>query len=476
MINAADAFLRGVGTFFIIYLILYASYLFFSVTVGAWKLYQRDRMQRIRNELKHDYYLPVSVLVPAYNEEVTIVDSVKSLFDLDYRLYEIIVIDDGSKDNTAGELIKAYGLREVKRPIHRKIACRPQRAIYETKVKNIRLTLICKENGGKGDALNMGVNASRYPYFLCLDADSMLQSDSLEKIVQPVLEDDSIVAVGGLIRVAQCVVMEGGEVKGYHMPLNPITCMQVVEYDRSFLASRILMDQFNGNLIISGAFGLFKKDVAVAAGGYDSDTLGEDMELVVKLHVFCRNNKIKYSIRYEPNAVCWSQAPSTMKDLMKQRRRWHLGLFQSMIKYHQIFANLRFGLVSFVSYLYYLLFELLSPVIEVFGILTIALAFCMGLLNLPFMIQFFLLYSVYGAILTVTAFFQRIYTQGLKISTADTVKAVWMCLLEGLFFRYVLAFVRATAFIGYKKRKREWGSIQRTRHQDEQWRRENIEK
>ncbi|MCR1839172.1 glycosyltransferase family 2 protein [Murimonas intestini] len=476
MINAADAFLRGVGVFFIVYLILYASYLFFSVTVGAWKLYQRDKMQRIRNELKHDYYMPVSVLVPAYNEEVTIADSVESLLNLDYRLYEIIVVDDGSKDRTAEELIKAYHLRKVQRPIHKKVACKPHTAIYETKVNNIRLTLICKENGGKGDALNMGINASRYPYFLCLDADSMLQRDSLEKIVQPVMEDDNIVAVGGLIRVAQCVVMEKGTVKEYHMPLNPITCMQVVEYDRSFLASRILMDQFNGNLIISGAFGLFKKDVAVAAGGYDTDTLGEDMELVVKLHVFCRNNQIKYSIRYEPNAVCWSQAPSCLKDLMKQRRRWHLGLFQSMTKYHQIFANFRFGLISFISYLYYLLFELLSPVIEVFGLLTMVLAFCLGLLNLPFMIEFFLIYSVYGAILTMTAFFQRIYTQGLKISAADTAKAVWICLLEGLFFRYILAFVRATAFVGYKRRKREWGSIKRISQQDKNWKQENNEK
>lgn len=462
MINYLDSFLRGVGVFFIIYLILYATYLFFSVTVGAWRLYERNRMQRIRNELKHDYYVPVSVLVPAYNEEVTITNSVRSLLDLDYKLYEIIVVDDGSKDRTAQKLIQEFGLKRVNRPVRIKIPCEPQKSIYETKVKNIRLTLICKENGGKGDALNMGINASRFPYFLCLDADSMLQADSLERIVQPVLEDEDIVAVGGMIRVAQCVEIDEGSVKSYRLPLNPVTCMQVVEYDRSFLASRILMDQFNGNLIISGAFGLFKKDVAMAAGGYDSDTLGEDMELSVKLHVFCRNNARKYSIRYEPNAVCWSQAPSSLGDLAKQRRRWHLGLFQSMMKYRQIFVNLRFGLVSLISYTYYLLFELLSPVIEVFGILTVLLAMCHGLLNIPFMIRFFLIYSLYGAILTVTAFFQRIYTQGLKVSVADTIKAVVMCLLEGIFFRYVLSFVRAAAFIGYKKRKKEWGRIKRT--------------
>lgn len=461
-----DVFLRGIGIFYLIYLILYASYLFFSVAVGAWRLYQRDRMQRIRNELKHKYYVPVSILVPAHNEEVTIVDNVKSLLDLDYRLYEIVVVDDGSSDGTAGELITAFDMKQVNRPIHLRIPCQPLKGVYEAWQGSIRLTLISKENGGKGDALNMGINASRYPYFLCLDADSLLQRDSLEKIVQPVLEDDDVVAVGGLIRVAQCVDMKDGRVQSYHLPLNSITSMQVVEYDRSFLASRILMDQFNGNLIISGAFGLFKKDVVAAAGGYDHDTLGEDMELVVKLHVFCRNNLRRYAIRYEPNAVCWSQAPSSLKDLMKQRRRWYLGLFQSMIRHWQLFCNLRFGLVSFVSFLYYLLFELLSPVIEVFGILTIVLALCFGLLNVRFMIQFFLLYALYGAVLTITAFFQRIYTQGLKISPGDAVKAVFICLLESVFFRYVLSFVRVTAFVGYKKKKRDWGTIKRMRHEE----------
>lgn len=464
MNNFVERFMDGVGVFYLVYLLIYTSYLILSVTIGAWQLYQRNRMIRFRNELKHDYYVPVSILVAAYNEEVTIVDSVKSLLELKYCLYEIIVVDDGSIDNTAKELIEAFHLKPVNRPIHRRLACQPYRAVYETMLGKVKLTLISKVNGGKGDALNIGINASRFPYFLSIDADSLLQRDSLEKIVQPVLEDDSIVAVGGLIRVAQCVDMEDGEVKSYHLPLNPITCMQVVEYDRSFLASRILMDQFNGSMIISGAFGLFKKDIVVAAGGYDIGTLGEDMELVVKLHVFCRNNNKKYSLRYEPNAICWSQTPTSLTDLMKQRRRWYLGLFQCMVKYYRVFANLRFGLVSFVSYMYYLLFELLSPAIEVFGIITMLLAWNSGILNVPFMIKFLLLYGVYGAILTMTAFFQRIYTQNLEIGFSDAMRAVLMCLLESLFFRYVLSFVRVTSFIGYRKKRTQWGVIKRVKH------------
>ena len=459
-------FLDIAAKFFLVYLLLYASYLFLSVTVGAYRLYQQDRMRRVHNELKHDYYFPVSILVPAYNEEVTILDNIESLLSLDYRLYEVIVIDDGSKDNTSQVVIDHFRMHKVDRPIRKSVPCQPQEAIYEADDTRVRLTLIRKKNGGKGDALNMGINASQFPFFLCIDADSMLQKDSLERIVQPVMENDSVVAVGGLIRVAQCVDMVDGSVTSYSLPWHPVLCMQVMEYDRSFLASRILLDTFNGNLIISGAFGLFRKDVVIAAGGYDTGTLGEDMELVVRLHVFCRNNKIPYSIRYEPNAVCWSQAPASLGDLRKQRRRWHLGLFQSILKHRTMFLSPRFGLVGSVSYLYYLLYELLSPQVQLLGLVVTAVAGWAGVLNVSFMIRFFLLYAVYGAILTITAFFQRIYTQNLKISTRDAIKACFMCLVENVFFRFFLDFVRLTSFIGYRKRKNQWGQIKRFRQSE----------
>ena len=257
------------------------------------------------------------------------------------------------------------------------------------------------------------------------------------------------------------VEIKNSEIVKYKIPSRPVLGMQVMEYARTFLASRILKDLYGGNLIISGAFGLFKKDYAVAVGGYDSSTLGEDMELVMKLHVFCINNHIKYKIAYEPEAICWSQAPGNVRDLMKQRRRWHLGLFQCMTRYYYIFANIRFGLLSFVSYLYYLFFELLSPIIETMGLGIMIIAQLSGLLNVTFLINFFILYSLFGTFITLTAFFQRIYTRSIKLSFMDGLKAIALCLMECLFFRYLLSFVRITAFIGYKKRKHSWGSIKR---------------
>lgn len=295
-------------------------------------------------------------------------ETVKSLLALEYKLYEIVVVDDGSKDNTSQKLIEAFDMKPIRRPIHRKINCQTEEFVYESVSEKVPLTLIRKKNGGKADSLNMGINACKFPYFICMDADSVLQYDSLSKISRPILEQENIVAVGGVVRPANSVTLDHGRVLNYKLPSNVLACMQVLEYDRSFLASRILFDKFNGSLIISGAFGLFKKDVVIAAGGYDHSTMGEDMELVVKLHEYCTLNEIPYCVKYATDAICWSQAPERLKDLCKQRKRWHLGLFQSMWKHKVMLFNAKFGAVSFVSFFYFLIYELLSPFIEIFGI------------------------------------------------------------------------------------------------------------
>lgn len=461
MFDFVKTFYSIVGVFFVLYLMGYSTFLMASVILGALELYRDHKKRRYHNEIEHEYYVPVSIVVPAYNEEITVVDTVKSLLMMDYRLYEIVVVDDGSKDQTTQVLLDAFGLKKVSRPINRQIRCKKEINVYEGKINHISVTLVQKENGGKADALNMGINASRYPYFICMDADSVLQRDSLKNIVKPVLEDDSAAAVGGLVRISNCAVLKEGELVDYHMPWNPIVGMQILEYDRSFMASRILLDKFNGNLIISGAFGLFQKSAVTDVGGYDSTTMGEDMELVVKLHAFCRINQLPYSIKYAPDAICWSQCPTTIRDLKKQRRRWYLGLYQSLKKHRRMFFSPEFGAVGYVSYLYYLLYELLSPFIELFGIVTMIMAYLVDLINVPFMITFFVIYALYGAVLTITAFFSRIYTQNIKLSFMDVIKSVYLCLAESVFFRFIQAFTRMTAFFGYKKKKNVWGQIKR---------------
>ncbi|MFB1052174.1 glycosyltransferase family 2 protein [Paraliobacillus sp. JSM ZJ581] len=456
-----ENFMEFIALIFVTYMLLYTTYLFLSVLFGAVQLYENDQMIKLHNEIKHNYYLPISIIIPAYNEEVTIVDNIKSLLHLDYKLYEIIIVDDGSTDETSKRLLDFFPFQQTIRPIQRKIKCKKEEVIYEATINDINITLIRKINGGKSDALNMGINLSSYPYFVTVDADSSLQKNALKKIIQPILIDEEIIAVGGMVRVAQCVEMTDAEVYDYRMPWRPIIGMQVMEYDRSFLASRILLDQFNGNLIISGAFGLFKKDVVIAVGGYKTDTIGEDMELVMRLHTFMMNNKHSYKIRYHPDAICWSQSPESFRDIATQRRRWHLGLFQSLTSYPMMISRFRYKPVSFVSYLYYWIFEMLGPFIEVLGVSTIILAFYFDLLNVPFMINLFLIYTSYGVLLSLTSFFQRVYTQGLTLHVLDIVKAIIMVILENAIYRYILSFIRVTSLIGYKKKKHMWGSINR---------------
>ncbi len=456
-----QTFFNAVGVFFVLYMVGYASFLFLSVTIGSTTLYSAKRRMAMKNELANDYYVPVSILIPAYNEAVTIVSAIRSLLALEYRLYEIVIVDDGSTDNTAQVVQDAFHMIQVLRPIHQKLPCQPVIEVYESKEWKVPITLIRKRNGGKADALNMGINACRYPYFLCMDADSILQYDSLDKIVRPVLEEDNVVAVGGTVRPCNGAKVENGRVVRYRMPQNLLACMQVLEYDRSFLASRIMFDKFNGSIIISGAFGLFQKSVVVAAGGYATNTVGEDMELVVKLHEFCRENRRPYRIRFATDAICWTQVPERLRDLLGQRRRWHIGLFQSMIGHRRILANPRYGMVSFVSYVYFLIYELLSPYIEVFGVLTMAMAAALDFLNLPFMLLYMVIYIVYTAILSLTAFFARVHTIDLKLSPMDIGKAIGLCALEVSCLRFVLAWVRMISLFGYRHRKNQWKKIQR---------------
>lgn len=464
-IDVVKTILSIIEIFFIIYLVGYSTFLFISVLIGSVTLYRQKKVEPLKQKIKPDYDIPVSIVVPAHNEEVTVVDTVKSLLTLEYQKYEIIVVDDGSTDNTAKVLIENFNMHKVYKPIEKLVKCKKEEFIYETNEYKVPITVVRKSNGGKADSLNMGINAAKFPYFICMDADSMLQFDSLKNITEPLLERGDVVACGGLIRISNDIKFQNGRVKKYKLPKNLLAAMQVLEYDRSFFASRIMLDGFNGNLIISGAFGLFNREYVIAVGGYDTTTVGEDMELVMKLHVFCKLHNMKYSIKYVPDAVCWSQAPEILKDLIKQRKRWHIGLFQSMTKYKELFLNMKFGLISFISYLYFLIYELLSPVIEVAGIVITVIAFFLKLINIKFMILFFALYAAFGAVLSITIFLARIYLQNSRLSIIDLLKALFLCFIEIAGLRQIMSVSRMTSLIGYKKKKNLWSDLTRKKQQ-----------
>lgn len=440
-------------TFFIIYMFTYCTFLFISVIVGSNELFESIKKKMLRNEIHHDYYVPISIIVPAYNEEITITETVKSLQNLKYKIYEIIVVNDGSADTTSETIIKNFELKEVMKPIRNRLRCKNALSIYESEDGGI--TLINKENGGKADSINMGINASKYPYFVCMDADSILQKDSLTKIAIPVLENQDVVAVGSMIRISNDSIFEKGELIKMRLPKKLIPALQVLEYERSFLASRILLDKFNANLIISGAFGLFKKEAVINVGGYQEGSIGEDMELIVKLHSYYKSNKLPYQIKYAYDAICWTQAPERLSDLMKQRKRWHIGLFQSLIKHKKLIGS--------GSYLYYLIYELLSPFIELIGIGVTLLAVMFGLVEFKNMAIFFFVYIFFGAILTVISFLTRAFLSDVKIDKKDVVKAFILCIPETLCLRFILAWTRIFALFFYRGKKTKWGRIQRVK-------------
>lgn len=442
--------------FFVIYLLGYSTFLFISVVSGGNELFENIKKKELRNEIHHEYYVPISIIVPAYNEEVTITKTINSLLSLNYRTYEIIIVNDGSTDKTLDTVIKNLNLQLVNRPIRKQLNCQEEIAVYENSTENkISITLIDKVNGGKADAINMGINAAKYPYFVCMDADSILESDSLTKIAVPVLENQDVVAVGSMIRISNDSVFENGKLVQLRLPKKLIPALQVLEYERSFLASRIFLDKFNANLIISGAFGLFKKSSVINVGGYQVGSMGEDMELIVKLHSYYRSNKLPYKIKYAYEAVCWTQVPERLRDLLKQRKRWHIGLFQSLTQHK--------NLLTAGSYLYYLIYELLSPFIELGGLFVTLLAAVFGLLNVKYMISFFLVYALFGSALTVISFLTRNFLSETKIKFRDVLKAFILCVPENIILRFMMAWTRMLALLFYRGEKTNWGSIKRVR-------------
>lgn len=458
-------FVDYLNTFFLYYMFIYAIVFFISTIFAILNLNEDKRNKMYLNELSlksTDNYVPVSILVPAYNEEETICDCVESLSYVDYPEYEIVVIDDGSNDYTSNKLINKFELKKVPRPIRRLVKCKNEQFIYEGYIKDgIKLTLVKKENGGKADALNMGINVSKFPLFVSLDADSILQRDSISNIVMPFMEDDTTIAVGGSIKVANQVVLDKGQVIKVMPPKKILTIFQTIEYYRVFLTTRVWFNSFNGNLIISGAFGLFKKNAVLNVGGYDTDTVGEDMDLVVKLHSFYRKNKIKYKIKYEYKAICWSQVPEKLKDLKGQRRRWHIGLITSLNSHRYIFLNPKYGLVGIFSFLYFVVYEMFSCIIDVFGLIIILISYFNGLLNLKFLITFLFIYIFYSVIISLTAIILENYMFKYILKLSTLLKLMLFAFLESFGYRQLCSWYRITGFIGYRKRKYQWNKISR---------------
>jgi cellulose synthase/poly-beta-1,6-N-acetylglucosamine synthase-like glycosyltransferase len=448
---------------------LFAYFVVFSI-FHAWLLvmagldlrrYSRNVViANLRRTVRSPLAPPISILVPAYNEEAGIIESVSSLLALDYPNFEIVVVSDGSSDQTVAQMIKGFDLEKVDRPTPPYLEHEEVEGVYVPKGR-LNLILIDKGNGGKADALNAGINFSKYPIVCAIDADSILEQDALVKTAMPFIEDPERVMVsGGLIRIANGCRIESGRMVEAKLPRTSLPMFQVVEYLRAFFGARTGWSAVNGLLIVSGAFGLFRKDAVIASGGYSTETVGEDMELVVKIHRTMREQKRPYRVVYIPDPVCWTEAPESMRILRKQRRRWHRGSIEALLMHRKMFLNPRYGVAGMVAMPAVLLFEILGPIIELSGYAFAVYAFATGGIALPVFLLFLSVSVLYGLILSFGAIALEDATFGRHPGWDQLGKILLYAVLENLGYRQI-SHVWKMEGIWDVIHGGEWGAMER---------------
>ncbi|MCK5763379.1 MAG: glycosyltransferase family 2 protein [Clostridiales bacterium] len=450
------------------YLIVNLLYLFFAF-ISLLEYNQQERMWKIKNEdfLYEDGVIsPISIIVPAYNEEVSIVDSLKSLLSLRYPVYEVIVVNDGSKDNTLQSVIDAFDLKRVDYNIEQTISTMPIRAVYKNKF-HIKLSLIDKENGGKADSLNVGINYSKHDYVCGIDADSLIESNGLLRMMSTVLDHDSItLALGGSIVPVNGAIVSHGVVEEYNLPKSIIAKFQTIEYIRAFNAGRLGFSRMKCFLIVSGAFGLFEKRMLSEIGGYltassmRKDTVGEDMELVVRIARRASESNMSYRIQYVPMARCYTEVPEERKSLLGQRNRWQKGLIDTLSLHRKMIFNRKYKANGTIAMPYFFIFEMLGPVLEIQVYLSILIGLLFGIFDGVLLLLLFTVTMFLGMFVTlVSIYLQEKYTEPFSIK--DTIKLVLFSIIENFGWRQFISIYRSFGFFTSFKSKQSWGKMKR---------------
>ncbi|MDP2189527.1 MAG: glycosyltransferase [Sphingobacteriaceae bacterium] len=443
-----------------------SSYLILAVVSAQALIYYKKKNANTdyREILASPISPAISLIAPAYNESLTIVENVRSLLALQYPSLEIVVVNDGSKDNTLEKLIENFDLEAVPYAFDAPIHHQEIRSIYKSKQEIYgRLLVIDKKNGGKADALNAGLNVSRGKFAACIDVDCVLSQDALLKMIKPFLESKNrTIAVGGVIRIANSCVIEDGYLKAIHVPDSLIARFQVMEYTRAFLMGRMGWSKADGLLLISGAFGLFDREIAIGCGGYDHNTVGEDMELIVRMRRFMIEKGEQYEVNFIPDPLCWTEAPSTHKILSRQRNRWMRGTIETLLMHKKMFFNPKYGVLGMFSYPYWFFFEWMAPIIETFGIVYFMLLALLNLPNWPFF--FALMGSVYAFAMMMSMaailFDELSYHQYKRFK--DILKLITAAMLEPFFHHPFVVWWAIQGNIDFIKGKKSWGEMTRT--------------
>ena len=456
LIHVSD---QGILVYFLALNSFYAVLMILSIP-EIWeqtRLADDDDFQRI---MQSDALPPITLLVPAYNESATVVASVTALLTLEYRNFEVIVVNDGSRDDTLDRLREAFDLFEAPRTYPETVPTRPLRALYRSRART-RLLVVDKENGGKADSLNAAINASRFPLVIAVDADTLIEPDAMLRLTRPFLLGRHIAAVGGTVRVANSCTVEHGRITDARVPRRFLPGVQLVEYLRAFLFGRLCWNRLGGNLIISGAFGLFRKDYLLAIGGYRTESVVEDMDVVVRLHRHLLRHRIPYEMPFIPDPVAWTEVPEAGRFLARQRERWHRGLLSAMWQYKGMLFNPRYGRVGLIGVPFYTLGEALAPLVEVLGYVITVVGFALGIVNLQFALLFVLVAWGYGMLLSIWAVVLEEVSFRRYGRVGDLARLLLFATLENLGYRQRTVWWRLKAFFTVWKQRQMWGEMTR---------------
>ncbi|HOI25260.1 MAG TPA: glycosyltransferase [Caldisericia bacterium] len=445
---------------FVYFFVINAQYIIL-ILISFQRLREYLRLSKTDFYVATEYTPSISIIVPARNEEHTIVETVISLFRLDYPDFEIVVVNDGSTDSTLDSLIDYFELKPVEASYENSedwIPCETVHGLYSSFVHS-HLLVVDKKNGGKSDALNAGINFAKHPLFCSIDADSILEKQTLLKLVQPFLNSEETVAVGGIVRVANGCTIRDGVLKDVVLPLSPLIITQIIEYLRAFLTNRVGWEKINSLVIISGAIGLFKRSVVMELGGY-KHTIGEDMELTLRMHKHLRQKRRKYRIDFAPDAVCWTQVPTNLKSLSSQRIRWQRGMIDSLWTHKDMLFNPRYGTVGFLALPYFWFFEMMGPAIEASGYVVLLWVFASGVIS-DFFVFVFLMAYLFGLFFSLVAIFINEISYNYYKRYKEILKLILYAMLDPIWYRPFTVYWRIKAFLGYTKGRRSWGTIKR---------------
>lgn len=446
--------------------VLLFSYLFIGLySIGETKIYLQKNSFTDYRILATTSELPgISIIAPAYNEANTIIENVSSLLSMHYNNAELIIVNDGSKDDTLEKLIKAYNLYKANYFVDEQISTKRVRGVYKSRnrVYN-KLIVVDKDNGGKADALNVGINISQKDYIVCIDVDCILEQDALLKMIKPFMEHPGsrVIASGGVIRIANDCKIKNGKLQKVNLPDQFLPQVQTLEYIRAFLLGRMAWSRLNGLLLISGAFGAFDKEIVIKCGGYNHKTVGEDMELVVRMRRYMEEMKEPYKVTYIPDPLCWTEAPSTYKVLGRQRNRWTRGTIETLWFHRKMFFNPNYGFLGMVSYPYWFFFEFLAPIVEFFGAISFIVFAVLGMVNWSVFVSLFGFIIGFAFLYSLFSIFMEVVTYNQYKRKRDILRLMLTAIKEPFVFHPFVVWSAIRGNIDLIRKKNSWGEMTR---------------